>query len=166
MLRRIASYKLIDVSDVFTASIIRAMLAWFRLRNPMLASHTGILRQLARLPEVQVHLTVILMRKTVCWLFKNWLSFKNDSLRLRNINGSSQDVLCILFTTSNKENELFNNSLANRLRSLFVFGCDSSAGRGGKCVPDFEGIFVALSLVFVICGLFNDAVSSTAYSVE
>jgi hypothetical protein len=49
---------LTDVSEVLTASTIRAMLAVFRLRN----SRLGILRQLTRLPEVQVHLGVILMR--------------------------------------------------------------------------------------------------------
>jgi hypothetical protein len=50
------------ISEVLTASVIRVMLAQFRLRNSRLTFHTGILCQLVRLPEMQVHLGVILMR--------------------------------------------------------------------------------------------------------
>jgi hypothetical protein len=53
---------LTDVSEVLTASIIREMLAWFTLKDSRLVFHTGIVRQLERLPEIQVHLGVILMR--------------------------------------------------------------------------------------------------------
>jgi hypothetical protein len=56
-LRRAVSYKLNDVSEVLTVPIIWEITR-FRLRNSRLTFHTRILRYLARLSGVEMHLSV------------------------------------------------------------------------------------------------------------